>query len=427
MGSEVDRVGGANSPRWEVFSPLKNKDFALLWVANGLWWQAMWMEQLVLGWLVLEMTDSAWLVALIGFFRFIPLLLFGGVSAAITDRFKRRSVVLVIQVSNMLGLICIALLYVFDWLVYWHIAAISLGIGCGWAMDWTSRRALIPDLVGKDRVVDAMVVEGTLQSVTRVSGPLMAGYLMDFIGVKGALVVLALLSVLGVLILSRMKTQSRAPNRPQGVVDTWRKQVEGVSYVWRHPRILGVVIVTVVMNMWAFPFQNLLPVFARDVLQQGPVGFGWLAASNGIGSVLGLFIVNWARKTHSKEKVFCLGSLLTCLGVVGFSLSTAFYLSLIMSALAGLAQVGFSIMQSSVILVESSDEMRGRAMGALVLAIGMGPLGRLQVGGMAEIWGAPWAVGSMAAFAFIVIAAVVILLTGFYRPGKISSIEREEI
>lgn len=426
MVSKVGQETLSAKSRWEVLAPLQNRDFALLWASNGLWWQAMWIEQLVLGWLVLEMTNSAWLVALIGFFRFIPLLFIGGISAAITDRFERRSIVLLIEIANVVTLVFVTLLFLLGKLAYWHIATASLAIGCGWTLGWTSRRALIPDLVGRERVVDAMVVEGALQSLTRISGPLMAGYFMAVLGVEGALIALTAMSFLGVIVLAQMKTQSRAPNRPKGIVDTWRKQVEGLNYVWRHPRILGVVIVTIVMNMWAFPYQNLLPVFARDVLMQGPVGLGWLAAASGIGSVLGLLVVNWGRRHHSNERVFCVGSLFSCLAVIGFALSTSYYLSLIMLALAGLAQAGFSIMQSSVILVESPDEMRGRAMGALVLAIGTGPLGRLLVGAMAENWGAPLAVGSMAVFAVVAIGAVIALLAGFYRPsGRPSSAAKE--
>ena len=401
--------------RWEVLAPLENRDFTRLWLANGLWWQAMWMEQLVLGWLVLNMTDSAWLVALLGFFRFIPSLFIGGISAAITDRFMRRSIILAVQLLNAVFTSLISLLFLLDLLQYWHLAAVSLAIGCGWSLDWTSRRALIPDLVGKDKVVDAMVVENSLQSLTRVTGPLTAGYLMAVLGIGSSLVALASMAFLSTILVWTLKTQSRAPNRPTGIIDTWRKQVEGVKYVRQHPRILGVVLVTIAMNMWAFPYQNLLPVFARDVLMQGPVGLGWLGAANGLGTFIGLFAINWARLRRSNEWLFCTGSIFSCVGVICFAFSTSFYLSLTLLFLAGIGHVGFSVMQSSIILVESADEMRGRAMGAISLAIGTGPLGRLQSGAMAEAFGAPLAVGSMTVMAVAAIGAAMFCAAGFVR------------
>ncbi len=399
--------------KWDSRILLQNRDFFRLWLASGLWGQAMWMEQLVLGWVALELTNSAWWVALIGFYRYCPLLLIGPFSAAITDRFKRRSLIVVLQLSNGMGIGLLAALMGLGVLEYWHIALVSLILGACWALDWPTRRALIPDLVGKERVVDAMVLENLFQGLTRFTGPLGAGTLLALVGMLGALVVLAVLGMASTLILLGMKTDARAPSAPRGMLDFWQSARAGLGYVRRQPRILGAVLTTVLMNVWVFPYMTLLPVFARDVLHQGPFGLGLLGAVHGIGTFVGLVVVNSARNFWSKEWLFAGGAVLTCLGIAGFASSTSFLFSLLLLMVAGLGHASFSSMQSSIILLEASDEMRGRAMGALVLAIGLGPLGRLQSGAMAAAWGAPLAVGSMAALAVLGILVVVFMVPDF--------------
>ena len=395
---------------------MQNRDFVRLWLANGLWWQGMWMEFLVVGWLALSMTDSAWKVALVGFFRSLPLLVIGLFSAAITDRCKRRFLITVSQFFNAVGMGLLALLFYTGSLEYWHIVFVALTNGAGWTLDWPTRRALIPDLVGKERVVEAMMLENFMQSLTRISGPLGAGSLLAGIGTQGSLVILTTMSCIATLILLGLRTDSRSPAIPRGIGDSCRSLMEGLSYIRHKARILGVLLITLCMNLWVFPYMVLLPVIARDVLHQGPLGLGFLGAAQGAGTLLGLLVLNQVRNVWNKVWIFAGGSLLTCLGLAGLSLSSSFYLSLAMLIVAGVGHIGFSTMQSGIILVEAADEMRSRAMGAVVLAIGGGPLGALQGGALAEAWGASWAVGGMASFGGLAILAVALLLPGFRPP-----------
>ena len=397
---------------WDVLAPLSNGDFVRLWLANGLWWQAMWMEMMVLGWLALELTDSPWWVQVIGFYRSIPLLLIGLLGSAITDRFKRRHLVLTLQAANVVAALSLALLLWSGNLKFWHLSVVALAMGSTWALDWPTRRSMIPDLVGKAHTVDAMVLENFIQGFTRISGPLAAGYIMAVYGNLGALLILVGLGLLSLLSLSGLKTDSKAPTKSLGIRATWTEVKQGWIYIRQSVPILGVFLITIFMNVWAFPYMNLLPVFARDIFGQGPEGMGWLGAANGVGAFIGLGVIHLGRRKLSNEWLFISGSLVSSIGVVFFALSGTYGLSLLMLFCSGLGQAGFSIMQSSIILVESSDEMRSRAMSGLVVAIGLGPFGRLQSGAMAEVWGPRIAVGVMA-----VMAAVGTLLAGLFLRG----------
>ena len=375
----------------------------------------MWMEMLIVGWLGLELTDSAWWVSVLGFYRSIPLFLIGPWGALVIDRFPRRLLLSVFQGLGSMAALLVLLAFLSGSLNYVQLALFSFIQGVIWALDWPTRRAIIPDLVGRERVVDALVLENGIQNVTRILGPISGGIALELLGVGGGLALLSVLGFGSFVLLLGITSCSQAPTVEgsfRTVIDTTR---QGWKFVRTNRKIWGVFLITIFMNVWAFPYMNLLPVFARDILGQGPIGLGWLGAAHGIGATAGLLIIHWGRKRLSNEWLFSGGSLLLSFGLILFSTSTSYHLSLLLLFISGLGQAGFSIMQSSIILVESTEDMRSRAMGALVLAIGVGPLGRLQSGSMAEELTVSWAVGIMALAALIATLGTMGYLKGFIR------------
>ena len=373
----------------------------------------MGVEQVVIGWLALELTDSAWWVALIGFFRSAPMPLAGVFGPVIVERFQRRQVIVFAQSVTFLSVGTVTFLHLYGSLSYWHLAAAATVTGTVWSMDWPTRRSLFPDLLGKSKVVDAMFLDNLLQSVTRVFGPLSAGAVVAVTGTPGALIALTASAGVSVLVLAGIRTRSRSPQRPGGLGDSARRCRDGLRHVFGNRAILGVLLITVAMNLWAFPYLDLLPVFARDILGTDVLGLGLLGAAGGLGNLAGLLLITLLRRTRSQAWIFAAASMVSCLGLIGFSQSNSLPVSLSILVAVGVGHAGFSVMQSTIILVESSDLMRARAMGTLVIAIGFGPLGRILAGGMAEVWSPPAAVGCMAASALSVIACIAFGLRGF--------------
>ncbi len=401
--------------RAQAWATLAIPDFRRLALSNFLWWQANLMEQVVLGWLVLELTDSPWQVALVGFARSAPYLISGFISGQVIDRFGRRKIILTAQTCNTLIYAGIALLLWLDQLALWHLLVGALAAGTAWSLDWPARRALIPDLVGKARTIDAIIVENFVQNFSRILGPFAGGTLIALIGAQGCYWVLTLLSALTLLILSGLAhqplTRTALPIRRSLLAPI----KEGLQYVRSSEPILAVLLITALMNMLAFPYMTLLPVFARDVLHQGPVGLGILGAGNGIGAFLGLLVINQLRHRINPGWLFGIGSCFQAVALLCFANSSYFGLSLAILIASGLGQACFSTMQSSIILLASSDEMRSRAMGTLVLAIGAGPLGRLQAGALAQSLGAPLAVTLQTLMAALLVGAVIVKLPGLAR------------
>lgn len=407
-----------------VLGMLQNGDYCRLLSSNALWWQSMFMEMVVVGWLVLELTNSPWQVSLVGFCRSAPFLICGFVSGPLTDRWGRRRIILGAQLANFLAYLALTLLLWSGQIALWQMYIAALVLGTAWALDWPARRALLPDLIGKAQTVDAMLMENLAQSTSRIIGPSIAGGLIAAFGPVGCYTAMMLLSGIALWNLRHLSQQPipRTTMRPSA--SPWNLVAEGLRYVGHNQAILGVVLITLVMNLLYFPYMNLLSVFARDVLGQGPVGLGFLGAASGVGALIGLFVINRIRHVVSGGWILTVGTFCMSLCLLAFALSNFYSLSWAMLLLAGMGQACFGIMQSSIILLAASDEMRSRAMGTLVLAIGSDPLGKLQTGYLAELYGAQLTVAIQASVAALAILVIAVTLPGLRQPISERATER---
>ena len=373
----------------------------------------MWMEMIVIGWLVLDMTDSPWQVAVVGFYRSIPLLIWGFFSGPVIDRIGRRRIMLISQSINFSTSAVIASLLWTNQLDFWHLCGAGFLMGTAWSFDWPARRSYLPDLVGKNRTVDAMLLENFTSTISRIAGPYLGGRLIYDLGPAGCYVVLASLSGLALIALTRL---SRLPPKTIAIEgNPFKAMIEGMRYVRGNQPIFGSFLITVFMNYLTFSYMTLLPVFARDILGQGPVGLGYLGMGNGVGALLGMLAVNALRGKIPNGLIFGVGAVIQSTALLAFSQSTHFGLSLAFLLCAGVGQAAFSVMQSAIVLTNASDEMRSRAMGSIVLGIGAGPPGRLQIGALAESFGAPFALGSHTAVCAVLCLATTLILHEFRR------------
>ncbi|MAT76223.1 hypothetical protein CMK14_13875 [Candidatus Poribacteria bacterium] len=408
-----------------LFAPLNFANFRNLLISNTLWWQAMWMEMIVVGWLVYKLTNSAFDVALIAFYRSIPLLITGFIAGPLANRYGRIRIVIFAQLLSVFVIGAITYLLWANRLLFWHIAVGAALFGTSWSLNWTARRAIVPDLVGKHRTIEAMLLENLTQNIARVFGPFSSGYLYNSVGVNNCYLAILIISLISFLIVLRVKVPSQpvVPN-----VNPWTLMREGLRYMRTSQPVMGALLVTVIMNFLAFPYQTILPIFTHDILHKGPFEFGILGACNGIGAFFGLYILNILRKHLSHGWIFSLGSGFQSLCLFFFAFATtwtytftlfnssygvAFPLAILLLILSGFGQAFFSVMQSTIMLTSTRDDMRDCAMGTLVLAIGAGPIGRLQIGSLTEAYGAPLALGGHTSIAVVSIIAVTAALPGF--------------
>jgi len=364
--------------------------FWRVWTGSMIWYSARWMDLFVLQWQVLVLTGSPFQVALIGFYRMAPMFLLGLFSGLVADRFSRRRVLLVSQALAAAASAALAALLLADRLALWHLPVLVTALGLAWTLDLPSRRAFIFDLMGSGKVVNALALDNLGMDGAKMLGPLAGGLLWPLIGAGGCFVVLTLGYLVNFcLYLGLPAISSARPSVPGPLLQELRG---GIAYVSRHPVILGVLAITAIANLLGFPYQNLVPVIARQVLGLGSQLAGLLFAAEGIGATLAALALASRGEVAYKGRVFGLGSVAILAGVLGFSFSSWFPLSFGLLMLVGAGIGCFGTLQSSLILLSASETMRGRAMGTLILAIGFGPLGALQIGALASFLGAPAAV-----------------------------------
>jgi MFS family permease len=401
----------ARAARFAPLETFRSPGYPHLWLASVLWNQARWMDQIIIGWVVLETTNSAWDLAVIGALRWLPLLIFGAAGGAIADRLDRRWLLICAQCLGLLVCLASATLLATGLFDFGFAAGATFLLGLQWAIDWPARRALIPDLVGRELTVNAVALEAVSMNLTRIIGPLLAGALLTYLSPSLAFVAMAGLYLIEILVLKHMPLAVRV--RPVATGPMLRYLVEGFDRLRASEPIVGVLLISVCMNVLVFPYQQLLPVFARDVLQVDAFGLGLLGSASGAGSFVGAAAIASVRRISHSGLLFWAGSCLMSTSLVGFALSGALNVALVLVALAGLGQAAFASLQSTIVLGTASEQLRGRAMGALTLAIGSAPLGSLEYGAASVLIGAPLAVALNAGACAVFVALVAARLPRF--------------
>jgi MFS family permease len=405
----------SRAPDWSI---LRQRDFLLLWASGGISNTCRWMEMGVLGWLVLELTDSPWQVALAGAVRAAPMLAFGLFSGLIADRMNRWRVMLVTAAGNVLVTGALLVLLFLEAIQPWQVFLGAFVLGCGTILDMPSRRSLIYDVVGAHRLVSAMSLETVNNTVGKFVGPLIGGFLIEFAGFEGVYLFFIVAHLLTLLLILRIRANNIPSQVIVGAQPIWQSLVSGVRYALQNRMVLGVLCTTVIMNALAFSYVQLLPVVARDHLQIGPGMMGLLASADGLGTLIGALILAGLGDIRRQGQIFALGALVELVCLLAFTLSPWYGLSFLLLMLVGMGNAGFSTMQSTIILLSAAPGMRGRAVGILGLCIGSTPLGLLELGVLASLFGAPLAIGFNATMALVLMLPVVLCTPLIHSPPR---------
>ena len=390
-----------------VGAVLRNKDFCRVWASNGLDNTCRWMEVVVMGWLVLEMTDSPFQVAMLFALRWTPMLFFSIFSGAIADRVNRWLVVAVARSGNVLVTAVVLFLVISDSIQPWHLLVASLALGWMYVLEFPSLRSMIYDIVGGPNIVSAMSLETLSITVGRFIGPLAAGLWIEFSGFTGAYVFL--LAGYGVSLGIFQLIKTRTPVHATPSRSLWQNLTEGLRYALANRVIRGVLGVTLIMNAMAFSAESLFPVVARDHLHVGAGLAGVLISAQSIGTLAAAAVIANLGTIRYHGRIFCVGTTLQFLSLLLFALSPWYGLSVVMLLLVGLGIAGFSTMQNTIILISATPEMRGRALGVLGQCIGVAALGGLAVGGIANYYDARIAVAISAIIGLVLLAPVIAL------------------
>ena len=392
--------------RWSALEALHDPHFRKLWCAGLFVNVGRWLDFLVLGWLAFELTNSPFMVGLAAFCRFAPMIVLGLFAGVLIDRLPRGRVLVAVQSVNLAASVLLAVIFATGHGDLWLLIGLETVMGIAWAIDFPSRRTVLFTLVGPKRVTNAVSLESVSMQGTKIIGPVVGGLLLGSFGPVWCYVLLAALFLAALLLTISLTRTAQIPSGHPSGESIAAGIVMGFREARWQPAILGVLIITVVMNGLVFPYQQLMPVFARDVLSVGPELLGVLVAAGGVGTLMGALWTAGRRDFVAHRQLFVGGSILGAIMVVIQSFTPDFWMALPIQWAIGLADAGFGTMQSTIVLLASHERARGRVLGILSVCIGTNPVGALAVGFIATFVGAPVAFGASAALALLLMAPV---------------------
>ena len=360
-------------------------DFRRLWFVGFVVFLVRWLETLVTGLFTWNATGSAFLVATMTMLRLLPMGLFGAFLGALAERVEGRTALLLTVGGSLLASLAVALLAGAGALAVWHLAALSFVNGLAWAADNPVRRLMIGQAVGAERMGAAMSVDVGTNNASRLLGPTLGGAILAGAGIGGAFWVGV--ALYAAALVAALALRARAPPRPPSGDGVLARIGEGLAAVRRDRRLAGTLIVTVVFNLFGWPFNSLVPVVGQEHLRLGPEAVGLLAGMDGVGAFVGALLIAWLAPPAAYGRCYLGGVSLYLASVALFALAPNPVAAGAALMLNGLGGSGFSIMQATLVYMASPPELRSRVLGILSVCIGLGPIGFVHIGLLAEAVG----------------------------------------
>ena len=375
------------------------------------------MQVFARGLLVYEMTDSSFALGLVTAAWGIPILLLSLIGGAFADRVRKRNLLLITQSATGIISLVIAVLIMTDVIALWQLIVAAFVSGIVFAFNAPSSQAIIPELVGREQLMNAISLNSAAMNLTRVAAPTLAGVLVVVIGgadifkgVSGVYFIIVGCYALAVALLSMIRGSKKPEPRPTSSV--WKDLVEGLRYVRGSPTILALLLLAFVPILFAMPYMVLLPVFALDILDIGPEGLGWLMTASGVGALIGSLIIASISDFKRKGLLLMVLAFLFGITLVAFSTSSSLIPSLALLVGVGIASSGYMAVNNTLVQSNVTDEIRGRVMSVYMMTFGLMPIGALPIGALAEYAGAPLSIGVGGA-----IVAIFAVAMAVFRPS----------
>lgn len=352
------------------------------------------MELVARPWLIYEMTDSVFLLGAIQAVRGLPVILFSGIGGILADRFDRTGLLAATKALNALSLLAVTVLLLAGHLEVWHVFAATLLAGISNAMEFPIRQAMVPGLVPKPVLMNAVALSQITRQLAHVAAPSLAGALIAVIGIGGCYVVQTVLALMTVAIPNLIDAPKGSQlARHESVV---QNIIGALTYVRHNEVVLTLLVLAIAPNLFLRAWQPTLAVFARDILDVGEVGFGLLNSATGLGALMGATVIALLGHVRRKGTILLVGLLLQAVGLILFAFSQWFPLSLALIAFVGIVQTAYFSMNGALLLTHVDEPYRGRVLSIYDTDRGLIPLGALLLGALATWLGTPEALALLA-------------------------------
>jgi MFS family permease len=398
------------------FRALRHRNFRLFWTGQLVSLIGTWMQTVAQGWLMHRLTSSAFMLGLLGFLQFLPVLLFSLWAGVVADHMDKRRLLLITQTAFLIQAATLAAVVTTGTVRPWMVLALAFVFGIFNAFDLPLRQSFIVEMVGKEDLSNAIALNSAAFNTARVLGPAVAGVLVATVGEGGCFWINAVSFVAVIASLTRLDLPPRATTSSGEV--SLSTLTEGIRYALGVRAIRNQLLLLGFAAGLGFQYMVLLPVYARDILHAGPRAFGLMVSTFGVGSLLAAV---WLTRKLDRRDLH--RNLLIGLGVAGvgmgvFAWSRTLPLTLAMGFLAGFGLILYVASTNTLLQLTTEDRYRGRVMSLYTLMfIGTAPFGALLSGWIAQRFGAPIATS---------LSAVILLVSALWVSYRLRRIATRE-
>lgn len=379
----------ASTNRKHAFRAFHNRNYALFFCGQSISQIGTWMQRTAVSWVIYSLTHSAAMLGLAVFAQQFPSFLFSLVGGIISDRHNRHKILLITQMASMLQSVVLAVLTFTGHYEIWEILALSVVLGIINAFDTPARQPMVHDMVNdKEDITNALAFNSAMVNIARLVGPALSGIVLQHLGahICFSLNALSFLAVITSLLL--MKLPPFTPPATKKKVFT--ELAEGFEYLKQTPRIGIIIILTIFLSLLVFPYDTLMPVFAKTIFKGNATTFGYIYSAIGLGAVAGSLFLASLKKGTDLRNILLITTAILGVGLIFFSQSHTFPLSIPFAVIIGFASLTPMTTSITIIQIESAAHMRGRVMSYMAMAFfGMLPLGSLLTGVLSEKITAP--------------------------------------
>ena len=376
---------GETGVRRGMFSSLAHRPFRRYWIGLFLSNIGTWMQVVAQGWLVLRLSDSAFMLGLVGFAGSIPTLLFAPLAGVAADRADRRKLLLTMQCTQMVCALVLATATGAGFVSVPLVGAVAIVSGFANAFMMPSHQSLFLDLVGREDLMNAISINSMQFNLSRVVGPMIAGLMIAAFGETGCFLLNAVsyLAVIAALMALPPLARHRAPSR-----GAWVDLRIGMRFARRRPLILPLLAIAAALAAFGTPAVTLAPLFARKLLRVGPEGLGGMLSAVGLGAAASALLLASRGDFRNKGRAVIVAASGFALSLLGFAVSRQYALSLAFLALLGASMSSSASLINTLLQTSAPDRLRGRVISLYALAwLGLVPVGNLQAGAVAERFG----------------------------------------
>ncbi|HAZ47506.1 MAG TPA: MFS transporter [Cyanobacteria bacterium UBA11369] len=381
---------GIGARKWIPDIPaFRSRNYRLFFAGQGLSLVGSWMTQVATVWVVYQLTNSSWLLGIVGFTSQIPHLILLPFAGVLADRWNRHRVIVWTQILSMIQSLTLAVLALTGVVNIWHLIFLSLFQGIVNAFDAPARQAFVPEMIErKEDLANAIALNAAMFNGARLIGPAVAGVVLATVGAGVCFLIDGISYIAVIIALLAMKLKPRTIKSVSG--NPLERLKEGFAYTFGFAPIRAIILLLALVSFWGMQYTVLVPIFATKILNGGADALGYLMAASGIGALFGAVYLSTRKSIVGIGKIIAYSPALMGMAIVGFAVSRVMWFSLLMMLLSGLGFILQFASSNTFIQTIVEDDKRARVLSIYTMAFfGVIPFGNLFAGGLANYIGAP--------------------------------------